>query len=113
MLAGLYNFDLNNVDLRELFAVCNQNSHNLIVDAINAKYGTNLDRFNLDPIEPDDIQGWLEQHQQLHNDMNAALGLTSFNLNTIAFDSAGSVQLWIQLHVQEHVAAHQKLSLET
>lgn len=112
MLAGLYNFEPKQPQLQELFSVANQDSHVRIITAINSKYGTNLEQFALDPLDPGDLQSWLEQHQQLHNDMNAALGLTSYNLNTISFDDAGSVQLWVQLHVQEHLAAHQKLGLE-
>ena len=112
MLAGLYNFELKDSGLQEFFAVCNQDSHERIITAVNSSKKTNLEQFNLDPLDPSDLQTWLEQHQQLHNDMNAALGLTGYNLNTISFEDAGSVQLWVQLHVQEHLAAHQKLGLE-
>lgn len=113
MLAALYNFSIDDADMRALFSVCNQDSHVQIIKAINASQGKNLEQFSLDPLDPDDLENWLEQHQQLHNDLNAALGTQNYNLNTIAFDSAGSVQLWVQLHVQEHLAAHQKLGLLT
>jgi len=73
--------------------------------------GARLSTFPLDPIRPDDMAAWLRNHQQMHFEMDALLGIQSSDLTGVDFSSPESLTDWIQLHAQEHYQAGQILGV--
>jgi hypothetical protein len=65
----------------------------------------------LDPIDPTNMQVWLYQHQLMHLNMDAVLGIAGFDLTDVDFNDKGQFAGWIQDHANEHVQAGQLLNL--
>jgi len=67
--------------------------------------GGSLIEFVLDPINPDDTGAWLYQHQAMHAQMDAALGIEGYDLLEANFKDPNELSGWIWLHAQEHYQA--------
>jgi len=65
----------------------------------------------LDPINPNDMQTWLYQHQIMHQDMDAVLGIAGYDLLDVDWNDKGEFAGWIAAHANEHVQAGQILNL--
>jgi predicted acyl esterase len=77
-------------------------SHDAIRAAILAKTGVNLTSYEIDPISPADMSGWLQRHAQLHVEMDAALGQQSTDLQDVDLSDERQLISWIYLNYQEH-----------
>ncbi len=76
-----------------------------VKNQLQAAASTTLTRFTtyvLDPFDPKDLGNWLWQHQQMHNEMNAALGTSGYSLNSLDWNDEGSVADWIARNYDEH-----------
>lgn len=62
----------------------------------------------LDPIPTYALNEWLWRHQQVHNLMNAGLGLIGDDLTRVDFKDVDSLTSWIELHASEHRDAAQQ-----
>ncbi len=71
----------------------------------------NLFQYQLDPINFDDPQQWLENNAQTHDDMNGVLGLQGTDLQGVDLKDKNQLNAWIFLHYQEHYSAHQALGI--
>ena len=82
--------------------------HDDIIQAINraqvaaSTTRTQFTTYVLDPLDPKDSGTWLYQHQIMHNQMNQALGLPGFDLNSLDWQDEGSVADWIAKNWDEH-----------
>lgn len=110
MLPLLLNTPQNARDF-DIFSFINADNHAEIIRQIAIKGQVNLAIFPLDPIPLKDTRIWLEQHQQMHNDMNAFLGTSGSDLADVDFNDKEQLVSWIQLHFVEHLNASNILGL--
>lgn len=61
-----------------------------------------LPEYMLDPFDPKDLGQWPDLHQQMHNQMNAILGVSGLDLLDPDFTDRGKLQGWIDFNAVEH-----------
>src|ERR1700691_2360456 len=83
--------------------------HSTVLDNINSTRNQDLTQFILDPIE--DFGLWQYQHQLMHNQANAVLGTTGYNLLDFDLDDPGQFEAWLQLNGAEHLAWNRLLGV--
>lgn len=111
MIATLFNIFKDAEGLNQ-FSFANADLHVRINEAIIDRGGPSLPFYVLDPIATGPAAAnWLRTHQDIHNQMNAVLGLAGNDLSEVDFNDPDQVASWIWLHAQEHVAASDKLRL--
>jgi len=59
-------------------------------------------QFVLSPIDPDDLGMWLYNHQVAHDQINAALGTTGYNLLEMDWRDEDQFAMWLRLNATEH-----------
>lgn len=64
-----------------------------------------LPEYLLDPFDPDNLGGWDDLHQTMHNQMDTILGIQGFNLLDPDFRDRGKLQGWVDLNFQDHYQA--------
>jgi hypothetical protein len=89
----------------------NQDQHRQIARAVQAQQGIALNVYPLDPIPAYDLTGWLQLHQQAHNDMASVLNIGNYDLSSLDFQNQGQVAAWVRLHFSMHQQAAQILGL--
>lgn len=62
----------------------------------------NLSRFQLYPIDRNNVGYWLYNHQAMHNQLNAVLGTSGFDLLSLDWDDSDQFTLWLQQNGDEH-----------
>jgi hypothetical protein len=93
------------------FSFSNQDSHVRIINAVFAKMGTALPLYVMDPMPLWDLGIWFRNHQQAHNDMNAATGVAGNDLSSVDWRDPQQAAYWIELHWNEHLRNEMKLGL--
>lgn len=91
----------------EEFFWANFQHHQAIISALKATRGIALEQFQIYPVNPERIDGWLEQHQKQHNAMNAALGIPGADLSSVDFKNKRELDSWLFAHELQHQAAGQ------
>jgi hypothetical protein len=76
--------------------------HYTIIRTIAAQKTQTLTQYPLDPIDPNDLGFWLYQHQVMHNQANAALGTSGYDLLSLDWSQPADFQEWLQLNGDEH-----------
>ena len=109
MLPALSNIPQSPEDWR-IFSFNNLTSHRKIIAAINAMGGAQLQSYDIEPINPKDLAGWMYRHQAAHSDFNGVLKLSSNDLYTADFDDPKQLASWIALHHREHLLAEGAIS---
>lgn len=89
----------------------NWNDHLEIVEAINKAMGLNLPTYVIHPWQEGDQAGILERHQQLHNDMQEALGIQGSDLQLVDFGDPSSRDAWVYSNYQQHLQARTILGI--
>jgi hypothetical protein len=79
--------------------------HYNILQYIQNTQSVVLTNYILDPFDPRDVERWLWQHQQMHFDMDNALGILGFDLTSVDWSNPEQLAAWIQLNAQEHLDA--------
>lgn len=64
-----------------------------------------LPEYILDPLDVDNPSSWGDQHQSLHTEMDAILGIKGFDIQEVDWKDSGKLGSWIQLHFNEHYQA--------
>lgn len=95
----------------EAWSFSHQANHRDIIRVIYKDYGLILDEYAIDPINLADPKGFLDNHQQLHNQFNAVLGLSGFDLSDVNFEETEQLAVWIDLNARNHRAACDILGL--
>ncbi len=85
--------------------------HLAIHAAVQAQYGINTPIYVLDPLDPQDISTWLDNHQNMHNDFNAVLGNQAQDLSSVDFKNTQQRTEWLFLNFMEHKEAHLSLGI--
>jgi len=77
-------------------------NHYDLISAVALQKSQNLTQFCLDPMNPDDIGFWLYQHQETHNQINAVLGTSGFDLLSLDWEDKEAFAEWCLLNATEH-----------
>lgn len=93
------------------WAFSHAQDHLEIIQAIQAKKGLRLTQFQLDPLNTNDLNQWLNRHQQTHDDMNSALSLIGVDLETVDFENDKEREAWTLLNFMEHRNVRQALAI--
>ncbi len=112
-LAGLYNIPVTQDQLAQ-WSFVNAAAHADVIRLVFQITGQQLDSFVLDPFDPQDpstMELWLYQHQTMHQQMDAILGIQGYDLLDVDFTNQGLLAGWIASHANEHVQAGQILGL--
>ena len=112
-IAALYNIPASPEQLAQ-WSFVNATQHADIVRLIFQATGRQLDSYVLDPFDPQDpsgIETWVYQHQTMHQQMDAVLGILGYDLTDVDFTNQGVLAGWIQSHAAEHVQAGHILNL--
>jgi hypothetical protein len=110
MLAALLNVPKTDEQWRQ-FSYDHRNSHDKIRAAILKKYGVNLTDYQIEPINSDSLQQFLQNNAALHTDMNGILRSQSSDLLDVDFSKPEQLESWINLNYQEHQNAEQLLGI--
>jgi hypothetical protein len=73
--------------------------------------GAVMPSFVLDPFDPNDPASWLELHQVMHQQQNAILGISGYDLSDVDWGDPASLGAWISQHAIEHSQANQILGI--
>jgi hypothetical protein len=95
----------------ETWAFWHWNDHLEIVQKFFQLRAANLPTYDIQAINPNDVEGWLERHQQYHNDMNALTQQDGSDLTRVDWKDEKQRRAWFWLNFQEHNAVHQFLKI--
>lgn len=65
----------------------------------------NMAEFVLDPFNPADAGEWLQNHQTMHQQMDAILGIEGYNLLAVDMTNRDQFASWVALNADEHLKA--------
>lgn len=85
-----------------VFSFSNQDEHFKVAQAIQNREGINIPTYPVDPINFDALGIWLQNHQQMHNNVNSVLGTPGVDLTEVDFRNEAQVESWSFLHFTEH-----------
>lgn len=85
--------------------------HQDIARRIYELYGRALPLFVIDPVDPRDPEAMLQNHQTMHNNQNAVLGIDGNDLLSVDFGDREQRAAWIFLNFSEHQQANQILGV--
>jgi sulfite reductase beta subunit-like hemoprotein len=103
-IASLYNVPTTPGELATwsfLHAAHHTDINRTVMQAFNIQ----LPAYILDPLNADNMQVWLDQHQALHSQMDFLLGINGFNLDSVNWRDENERAGWIWLNAQEHYQA--------
>lgn len=109
-LASIANVPSNAITLRQ-WAFSHMAHHRDINRRILETENIAVPEYILDPLDPTDMQSWLYQHQAMHNNQNAILGIAGNNLIQVQWTDPGQLTNWIQLNFREHFDASEILGV--
>lgn len=79
--------------------------HRDVIRVIREDVNILLNEYALDPFDPYDAGVWFDQHQIMHQDMDAVLGIAGFDLSEVDFKNEQERAAWIFLNASEHKQA--------
>lgn len=103
--------DLSNVPIspQQLawFAFAHADHHNRMITYIRKQYNIILPQYILDPIDTSPDSAWSDNHIIMHNNNDAVLGVTSYDISQIDWTQKNTLPGWIWIHYQLHYAEAQ------
>lgn len=112
-IAALLNLPSGPTELMQ-WSFCHAASHADIVRVIFQNSGTNLSSFVLDPFNPyngAELEAWLANHQIMHNQMDAKLGISGYDLSEVDWNDQIGLTEWIQFNFNEHLQVSTALGI--
>ena len=88
-----------------LWGAVHQSDHFQIVAGIRDKTGVTVGVLPIDPVPLDNKEAmlaWFMNHQDVHNQMNSAIGVGGVDLSYFDFKSKEQTEQWIRYHAYEH-----------
>jgi hypothetical protein len=76
--------------------------HHLAIIKQAANLGYQLNEYRIWPITPDSMKDFLDQHQQMHAEMNAVANVQGSDLQDIDFKDKKKSDAWFYIHYVEH-----------
>jgi len=110
MLAAVLNIPHSNEDW-SWWSWNHRLSHDKIRAGILKQYNTNLADYQIDPMDPLNIQEFLQNNAQLHSDMNGVLKLFGIDLLDANLSQENQKIAWLNYHFYEHFWAEGKLGV--
>jgi hypothetical protein len=109
-LADLYNVPSTDAE-RAQWSFAHMAHHRDINARIYLLIATALPEYLLDPIDMNDPGQWEYQHQLMHDNFNALLGIQGQDLTDIDWKDQNLLNAWIFLNGSEHYQASQILEI--
>ena len=103
-VAGLYNTPVSQEGF-DIWSATHARHHRDIIRIIFQLTGTLLDEYVLDPFDPADPGDWLQNHQVMHQQMDAILGIAGYNLLVVDMTDEAQFAAWVALNADEHFKA--------
>ena len=103
-LADLYNVPATDQE-RAQWSFAHMAHHRDINRRIYELVKIALPEYILDPVNPEDAGDWEYQHQQMHDNQNAVLGIDGQDLTGVDWKDPRILAGWIFLDANEHVQA--------
>lgn len=103
-LANLFNVPRTE-DERAAWSFSHMAHHRDINAAIYRLLAVALPEYILDPIDPNDSGQWEYQHQLMHDNENAILGIQGQDLTGIDWKNPQILEAWVFLNANEHYQA--------
>lgn len=110
-IASLYNVPSTDTE-RAQWAFAHMAHHRDISRKIYELIAVALPEFILDPVNPADLGSWEYQHQQMHDNQNAVLGIAGFDLSELDWGKQNELAGWIYLNGIEHRQASNILGID-
>jgi hypothetical protein len=85
--------------------------HRDILRRIFETKGKNLQEFVLDPFDPSDMGGWVDQHRIMHEQMDSVLNIQSNDLSYLDWSDQENTAQWLQSNFVEHSIAASQLGI--
>ena len=85
--------------------------HRDIAQAIYSLVKIALPEYILDPVDPNDAGQWEYQHQLMHDNQNALLGIDGQDLTGVDWKNPNELAGWIFLNMNEHFQASNILGI--
>lgn len=109
-LAALLNFPQSSEEM-SMWSFAHQAHHTDILRRISETKSQNLTSYMLDPFDPSNMAPWLENHSQMHQEMDKALNIEGFDLTELDWNDPLNVVDWLQKHFVEHAIVAQQLGI--
>jgi len=109
-LADLYNVPTTNEE-RAQWSFAHMTHHRDINRRIYELIKVALPEYILDPVNPENSGEWEYQHQLMHDNENAILGIQGQDLTGMDWKDQRLLAAWIWLNVNEHVQASNILEI--
>jgi hypothetical protein len=103
-IASLYNVPQSDESLKQ-WAFVHMAHHRDIIRTIYELLKVALPEYQLDPIDPKDTGVWDYQHQVMHQQMDAVLGIAGNDLTGVQWTNPNELAGWIFLNSSEHQQA--------
>lgn len=103
-IAALYNVPSNESEFNS-WSFAHAAHHRDINRTIYLATGTLLQDYVLDPFNPQNIGVWLYQHQLMHENQDAVLGISGYDLLDVDWKDQDQLAGWILLNATEHMQA--------
>lgn len=100
-IADLYNVPSNDAE-RAQWAFAHMAHHRDINRRIYELVAISLPEYILDPINLEDMDSWEYQHQLMHDNFDAILGISGFDLTGIDWKDQNQLAGWVFLNSNEH-----------
>ena len=110
-VAALYNVRSIQPEL-DAWAFAHAAHHHDINRVIFQKYGVTLPEYVLDPFDITAADNWLYQHQNMHLEFDAILGIDGFDLLDVNFKDKNELAGWVYLNANEHYQAASILEID-
>lgn len=109
-IAGLYNVPSTQPEL-DTWAFAHAAHHTDINRVLFQQFGIQLVSYVLDPLDPNNSEIWLYQHQQMHQQLDEVLQISGFDLLDVDLKDKNEFAGWIFLNASEHYQAAQILEI--
>jgi hypothetical protein len=110
MLVSLLNIPETDGDW-QLWSRAHRTSHDKIRQAIQQQKNMNLVDYQIDPINFEATDFFLQNNSQLHRDMTAALGSQGSDLDEVDLSDPDARREWIYYHYLEHQTVEEALGV--
>lgn len=110
MLVSLLNEPQSNLDWQR-WSLAHRTSHDKIRLAILQQNGVNLTDYQIDPINFNALDVFLQNNEQMHKDFNTVLGSQGSDLDEVDLTDPEEKKSWIYYHYLEHQTAEQALGI--
>jgi hypothetical protein len=109
-IASLYNVPSTDEE-RATWSFAHMAHHRDINHQIYLLLSIALPEYVLDPVNINDVGQWEYQHQLMHDNQNAVLGISGQDLTGINWKDQNQLASWIWLNASEHYQAAAELEI--